>query len=300
MNITLRQLRAFRSVADAASFTLAANNMHLTQSAVSMLVRQLETEFGMPLFDRVNRKVLLTEAGRQILPLARRMLDDLRQVEEGAVDMRELQRGILRLAVPQMLACAWIPDAIGEFRARYPNVTLKLFDTTPDRIISSIQAHEAEIGIGPERAIPNDLQADFLWDEPLQIVCPADSPLADKPKLRWRDTVGERWIIYSNEFSGHIQRTLESSQTSLRLSDATEVRYLTTALSLVSKGVGVTVAPRYANNLASGFNVRFIDLEDEPNQRAFSVYQRNGYELSPAASAFVEMLRERVSQKRDF
>ena len=62
----------------------------------------------------------------------------------------------------------------------------------------------------------------------------------------------------------------------------------------------MTVAPRYANNLASGFNVRFIDLEDEPNQRAFSVYQRNGYELSPAAAAFVEMLRERVSQKRDF
>ncbi|RYY83975.1 MAG: LysR family transcriptional regulator, partial [Comamonadaceae bacterium] len=135
MNISLRQLRAFSVVARTASFTLAARQLHLTQSAVSMLVQQLEDAAGVRLFDRARNAVTLTEAGQQLLPLARRMLDDLRQLEEGATDLRTLRSGVLRVAAPQLLACTWIASALARFEKSHPSIGLRLLDTGADDIV---------------------------------------------------------------------------------------------------------------------------------------------------------------------
>ncbi|PZQ63449.1 MAG: LysR family transcriptional regulator, partial [Variovorax paradoxus] len=125
MNLTLRQMRAFSVVARTASFTLAARQLNLTQSAVSMLVQQLEDELGLKLFDRSRHAVTLTEGGQQLLPLARRMLDDLRQIEEGASDLRLLKSGVLRVVAPQLMACTWVAGVLARFEQAHPTVGLR-------------------------------------------------------------------------------------------------------------------------------------------------------------------------------
>lgn len=293
MNITLRQLRAFCDVAQTGSFTLAARRMSLTQSAVSMLIRQLETDIGLALFDRVKRSVQLTETGRQLLPIAERILGDLREVIDGAADLRALRRGTLRLAVPQMLACAWLPPVMARYRALYPDVALKMIDTTADRVVETVRQGEAEIGIGPERPTPDDVQADLLWQEKMQCACAATSPLAQRDRLDWADVADAEWILYSDAFSGHLERTVWSGM-SVQLRRTTQVRYLPTALALVGQGMGVTAAPAYAAPFGRLFGAAFIDIANPIVLRSFQIYTKKGYELSPAAQALRDIAeRER-------
>ncbi|WP_118137832.1 LysR family transcriptional regulator [Oceanicella sp. SM1341] len=290
MNITLRQLRAFVAVAEARSFTEAAGRLHLTQSAVSMLVRQLEADFGLPLFVRTTRAVSLTEAGEGLLPAAQRMLADLQEVFDGARDLRELRRGSLRLAVPQMYACSHLPRSIERFHADHPEISLTIVDVTADEVGEAVRRHQAEIGVGPERPVPEDVTRGRLWSEPIDLVCRADSRWAGAGRLPWAEVLAEPWVLYSDEFSAHMERLLRPAQPGFRLRRATEARYMTTALSLVGRGLGVTAAPRYVAPFAAGFGVAFVEMEAPVVQRSFCLYQRRGFSLSPAATAFLERL----------
>ena len=286
MNMTLRQIRAFHEVARARSFTLAARRMHLTQSAVSMLVRQLEEAFGLRLFDRVGRRVHLTQAGQEMLPVTARILDDMAQVAEGAADLRALRRGRLRLAVPQMLAGAWLPERLGAFRADHPEVMIDVIDTTGDRIVQAVAASEAEIGIGPRRPLPQGIAAETLWSEPIQLVVAADR--APRPSC-WEEALAEEWILYSDDFSLHLEQTIWTPL-KMRMPRMTRVRYLSTALGLIGRGLGVTAAPRYAAGFGTTFGVSFLDMTGPAVARDFMLYTREDYELSPAARAFCATL----------
>lgn len=292
MNFTLRQLRAFEQVAQTRSFTLAAQQLNLTQSAVSMLVRQLEQALGLPLFDRLGRQVHLTEAGREMLPVVARILADMRQIEEGVEDLHALRRGRLRLAVPQMLAAIWLPDLLARFRARFPDVLIEVVDTTGDRIVQAVARDEAELGIGPRRPLAQGIAARPLWTEPIHLVCPV-TETGDGAKaaecLAWRDMIDENWILYSDDFMLHLEQTIWAPL-KMRLPQVMRVRYLPTALALIGRGQGVSAAPRYAARLAPVFGVRFVPVQDPPLVRDFMLYTRAGYALSGAAQAFCAMI----------
>jgi DNA-binding transcriptional LysR family regulator len=285
MNVTLRQLRAFYEVAHTQSFTLAARAMNLTQSAVSMLIRQLESEYGMALFDRIQRSAQLTEVGRLMLPITERILDDLQQVYEGAADIKALKRGTLRLAVSQMLACSILPEITSEFVRLYPDISLHVIDTTGDRISSAILDNEAEIGIGPERPAPAGIVAEKLWEEPICVVVPRGSPFAKAETLSWDDLREETWIQYSDDFTLYLERSIWA-KLPVAHPRPTYVRYLTTALAFVGQGIGITAAPRYARIFEEQFSVKFVEVSGDPIIRAFYFYSRKNHSLSPIAESF--------------
>ena len=101
-------------------------------------------------------------------------------------------------------------------------------------------------------------------------------------------------MIDSSEFNRHLERTLQTHDTSLSMQTAAEVSYLTTALALVGVGTGLAAVPDYARLIAGNFDVRFIALRGPEIRRHFFIYQRRGMALSPAAEAFVAMMRERA------
>ncbi len=289
-SLSVRQMRAFAAVARAGSFTAAARQIHLTQSAVSMLVQQLEDTLGLKLFDR-GAVVLLTAAGQQLLPFARRILDDLQQIAEGASDLRALRTGLLRVVAPQMLACTWVAAVLGEFERAHPDIGLRVADAMADEVVSIVRRGEAELGVGPERATGEDVTSTFLMDVPIRVVCPARHRLAQQRVVSWGKLRDERWVIYSSEFNRHIERLLHEHDSSLSMQTAVEVKYLTTALSLVGVGTGLALVPDYGRLFAPNFDVRFIKLRAPEIRRRYYIYQRRGLALSPPAEAFVTMLR---------
>jgi DNA-binding transcriptional LysR family regulator len=293
VNISLRQMRAFAAVAQGGSFTGAARQLSLTQSAVSMLVQQLEQELHLQLFHRSRTAITLTEAGKNLLPRAQRILEDIRQVVEGASEIRALRRGFLRVTTSQMMACTWVAAILTEFGQEHPDISVRLTDVVADDVVETVRHGAVEIGIGPERPTGDDVTRKFLMNVPFRLVCPPGHPAYDRPSVAWKDLRDERWISYSKEFSRYLERCLQAHGHSQTLDAVSDVGYLTTAMALARHGTGVLVAPDYASAFADNFGVRFVPLRAPAIQRAYYVYQRKSQTLSPAAAVFLEMLRKK-------
>lgn len=294
MNFSLRQMRAYCAVADCGSFTLAARQLHLTQSAISMLVQQLEDAVGFKLFDRRRNAVTPTEAGLQLLPLARRMLEDMRQFQEGAGDLRTLKRGVLRIAAPQLLACTWIARALAQFARLYPDIGVRLIDCSTDDVVALVRRGEAELGVGPERAAGDDVGRHFLMHVPMRIACAQQHALAMRKLLHWRDLQQESWVVYSGEFTRYLEQMLQAHNISLSMQTAADVTYMTTAMALVGAGQGVAAVPEYASGFAATLGVRLLPVQGPILQREFFVYQPRSLALSLPAQAFVQLLRQQA------
>lgn len=298
MNISLRQMRAFAAVTHSGSFTGAARQLNLTQSAVSMLVQQLEQELHLQLFDRGRTAVTLTEAGRNLLPLAQRILEDVRQVLDGASEIRALRRGFLRVATSQMMACTWVAAILHDFHGRHPQISVRLKDVVADDVVDAVRHGAVELGIGPDRPSGEDVTRRFLMNVPLRLACHPGHPAYERSSVSWKDLSQERWIGYSNEFNRHLERSLHASGHGFALDTVNNVGFLTTALALAGHGMGVLVVPEYARAFAGNFGLRFVALRGPVVQREYFVYQRKGQSLSPAGEAFLALLRRRGSAPR--
>lgn len=292
MSLSIRQIRAFEAVADARSFTEAAKRLNLTQSAVSMLVRQLETELGLALFVRGGRGVTLTEFGAEARPTLAGILEDLATVRDAAAGITALRRGHLRLALPQILGAAWLPDTLARFRAAHPGVRIGVIDTIGDRVVEAVAANEAEIGIGPERTLPPGVVAEEIWQVPMSIVFARSSPFAGRPGAPTEGELGRAgWIHYSDEFSLLLEKTLLRGN-GPEGREGLRVRGLITALSLLGQSRFVTAAPAYAEIFAPVFGLAFRRMPGVQSLRRFMVYRRDGHPPSPAAAAFVSLAYE--------
>lgn len=298
MSISLRQMRAFAAVTQTGSFTNAARQLNLTQSAVSMLVQQLEQDLHLQLFDRSRTTITLTEAGENLLPLAQRILEDVRQVVEGASEIRALRRGVLRVSTSQMMACTWVASVLTDFGEQHPGISLRLADAVADDVVGTVRNGAVELGIGPERAVGDDVTRSFLMNVPIRLVCSKTHPAYGRASVSWAELSDERWISYSHEFSRYVERVLHTHGHDFSLEAASDVGFLTTAMALAGHGMGLLLAPEYARSFADNFGVRFVSLRGPTLQREYFVYQRKGQSLSPAAETFLNMLRQRGGGQR--
>ena len=187
MNPTLRQMRAFVAVAKTGNFTLAAQYMHVTQSALSGLIKELEQTLGARVVDRSTRRIALTEMGKELYPLFSQMIDDLDRALANIADQAQLRKGIVRVAAPQLMACTLLPQAIAAWRERHPDVKVSLADSAVENVTARVLSGEVDCGIGPERDETPELDASLLLDMPFEAVIPPGHPLESRPQLAWSD-----------------------------------------------------------------------------------------------------------------
>ncbi len=296
MNVTIRQLRAFSAVAAHGSFTAAANHLSLTQSALSVLVRELERVLGVRLFDRHTRSVRLTDAGRDFLPHVARAFVELEGGAAAVADLRDKKRGLLRVGAPQLLACTLLPTVIAAFRGRYPAIDVRLVDTPPEGMLPRVTSGDAELAIGPDASIGPELARLPLMRSSHQLVCPRDHPLARRPKARWQDVARHAFIAPTRDFMKRLAPELATLARPVTLVPAHEVSYMTTALGLTAAGIGITACPSYAMPFVEGYGLAMRPLVEPVFHRTICAFALAGRSLSPAAEAFVEVLRETVAR----
>ena len=298
MTPSVRQMQASVAVARAGSFTEAARQIHLTQSAVSMLVLQMEEALAVQLCNRSRSATTLTEAGSDLLPMIQRILDDLDHVAQSASDLRLLRRGVLRVVAPQVLACTWVAGMLASFGREHPAVRLRMDDAGADGGVTRVRRGDAELGIGPERPAGDDISSEFLMRVPIRLVCSRNHPLARRKRVSWKELRGERWVTYSHDFMREVEGTLARHGGPGAMYAASEVGYLTTALALTGAGGGILAAPGYAEAFARNFDLAFLALGSPEIKRKFYIYRRSDRTLSPAAAAFVDALHARVDIER--
>lgn len=182
MNITIRQLEIFIAVSRAESYTQAAKEIHLTQPAVSMQIKQLEHQLGIPLFEQLGKKIYLTEAGKEIYQHARNILDQLDEMETFIDNIKGLNQGKLRISVATT-ANYFAPTLLSTFYKRFPGVTVTLDITNRQTLIQQLDENEVDLVImgKPPKNMP--LDATPFMDNPLVIIAPPDHPLARKKKI---------------------------------------------------------------------------------------------------------------------
>jgi len=290
MNVTLRQLRAFLAVARTGSFTLAAESLYITQSALSGLVKELEQTLGTRLLDRSTRRVYLTEIGERIQPLLSGVLHDLDDVLKQAVDQRDMKTGQLRVAASQLLASTLMPDLIAAFQARHPRIHVRLVDTPVESVMARVFAGEVEIGIGPEREPNSDITSVRLFDGPFMAVLPPGHPLARHKRLGWVDLAAYPVVSLRGQFTDRLIQDLRAAAPTLLFAPTTEVTYMSTALAMVKAGLGVGLCIPYASALVDAYGLRMQPLAAPRLYRSFEAFTRRGRTLSPAARHFLDFI----------
>lgn len=297
MNVTLRQLRALVAVAHTGSFTLAAESLFITQSALSGLIRELEQSLGMRLVDRSTRKVNLSEVGRSIYPLIDKIIHDLDGVLSDVADLKALKKGSIRIAAPQLMASALLPEVIAAYSAEHPEISVKLVDCMVESVTSRVFSGEVDFGVGPERDPNSDIIATRLFELPFMAVFPAGHPLQQLAEIRWTDIVSYPVISLQGQFTERLLADLRRANRELPHSPTSEVAFMSTALAMVSAGLGVTVCIPYAASLVRLYQLEMRPLSDPEVTRRFYVLTRNGHTRSPATQSFIDFLLGYVGER---
>lgn len=294
MNITVRQLRAFLAVAEHGSFTRAAKALHITQSAASGLLRELETELGARLFDRTTRRVEPTEAGLELQTAAARVMSDLDDAIQGVRELVERKRGRVIVAAPPLLAATVLPAVIANHRTRFPGIRVVTRDMRTDAILAAVRSGEADCGVGTFHANEDAIASTGLASDRLMLFAPRDHRLAGSATVQWRELDGAELIALTPASTVRtlIDRTLDDQ--GIAAPPAFEVDQMATAVAMVEAGLGLAILPEYAGAFARLFAIAAVPLVDPVVTREIAFISRKGRSLTEATQSFLEVLRDGV------
>ncbi len=290
MNVTLRQLRAFIAVAEAQHFTRAADAISLSQSAISTLVRQLEANLGLKLFDRHTRRIQLTSAGAEILPLARKAVEDLDSVIGSSTQLKTLGRGRVSVAVAAVHAALAIPRVLGEYCAANPGVKVVIHDVAQSKVLEMVRSGEVDFGLGTTSGRRDDLSTRLLWREAYVAILPHGHPLAGKRELTWRDIKDEP--IIGPRFDNPIREQIdfELSREDIVLNRKHVVDLPLTMLGMVEGGMGISIMTPSMRRVVHALGLVMKPLNRPSVQGDVSLIFLPDRSLSPAARGLFELI----------
>jgi len=288
MTPTVRQMRALVALARTGSFTLAAELLHVTQSALSGQIKELEQLLGVKVVERNTRRVQLSEVGRELYPLFDKMLQDLDGAMADIAGRKALKTGIVRVAAPQMMCCTLLPEVIAAYRAAHPGVQVQLIDVPVDNVSPRVSTGEVDVGIGPERDHGSEVDAQLLFEMPFMAVFPAGHALAAQESVTWAGLNAHPLIALQGQFTERLLREMHS------LAPYNEVTFMTTALAMVAAGLGVTACLPYAAPMVRRYGLEMRPLSEPELTRKFFIYTKSSRTPSPAAERFISFLGEHV------
>ncbi|MBK7658443.1 MAG: LysR family transcriptional regulator [Betaproteobacteria bacterium] len=282
---TVRQLRVFDAVARHLSFSRAAEELHLSQPAVSMQVKALEAQAGLPLLEQVGKKVFLTEAGRVVHARANTVIRELAEADESLAALQGLTEGRLPIAVVST-AKYFAPPLLARFLQAHPAVQLELAIDNREAVIAKLGANEVDLAIMGRPPAELDTASQAFAPHPHVVIAPAGHPLARRRHIRLEDLVKERFVVRE---PGSGTRTLlekHFADRGLTVPVAMQMASNETIKQAVIAGLGLSFLSRHTLGLelAAGRLVA-LDVVGMPLLREWYVVHLAPKRLSPVASA---------------
>lgn len=292
LRMTLRQLQVFRAVCEHRSYSRAAETMALTQPAVSLQIRQLEEQVGLPLFEYVGRKLYLTEAAESLLETSADIFDRLESLDMNLSTLEGSLRGELRLAAASSVQYV-LPHLLAAFRERYPQITFRLDVTSRAQIIQRLADNRDDLVI--MGLVPADRALEFFpfLNNPIVAVARPDHPLAQQSQIPLA-RLEEEMVLQRESGSGIRKACDEFLQ--LKRVHLGQTMQLGSTEALVQgaiAGLGVALVPGHAAAawVRSGELV-CLNISELPLKRSWCAVHARGKRLSPVAEAFLAFLRE--------
>jgi DNA-binding transcriptional LysR family regulator len=264
--------------------------MYITQSAVSLLVRELEQILNARLIDRTTRSIRITEVGKEFFAGAQRILGDLELVVNNVDQLVAKQRGRVVLTAPLVLSSTFLPKLLAAFKKLYPGIELMLKDSLPEQVLPNVMTAAADIGIGTFPPQTHGLHTELLFRESLVAAFPTAHPFSKTIQLTWRDleNIPILTLPIGNVFRELTEQGFRAS--GLLLKPAFEASYVGTLIGLVGADFGVAIVPGYAMALADRSSIGWKQLESPIVEREVVMVHRGCASISPATQAFADFI----------
>lgn len=296
-HFTPRQIAAFLVAAEIGNFTVAARRLNLSSSAVSNLIAELEAGLGFALFARTTRKVVLTAAGRQFLPAAVALQRQISQASTAAADIRDHATDVVRVAAPMAVAALLLPPLIADYAGLRPRTVVRIIDTGVEWLGDRVATGEADLALGPDRAMPADVVRTDLFATAWVAWLSPGHPLAAKAELRWADLADVDIYAAGRDHEHTIMPLLARVPARNGIGNLIVVENLSTALGLAAAGVGLTFSPDYVLPLAQGMGLVMRRLNDPHVIRQLCLYENGRRSRSEAGALLKRHIVNRLTRE---
>lgn len=287
---SVRQLRAFVAVYHSGQLSSAADQLALTQPAVSVLLREFEQRMGLRMFDRTTRSLRSTEAADQAIVFAERVLAELDALGSAMSDLASGRHGRVRVAATSTIAQTLMPKAMQRYFGTHPDVQVNIDDCAPGQFVERIQSEQVDFGVGTLDGKVAGLEERVFLRDHLSVIVDRGVRLSSSPQISWKQLAAHPLITVKPGYGvrGSIDRA--AAQAGVELKIAHEVTLLGTALAMAASGLGASVLPASILAHASYPNLVARRLVRPTVARNIAVIVKRGRSLSPAAEAFAELL----------
>ncbi len=284
----LRQLEHFLAVAEQGSFTAAAREVMIVQSALSTSVRNLERDLGTPLFERTTRRVLLTEAGRTLLPVARRVLAEAVAARDQVAAVAGLRAGQVSVGTLQTLTSVDLPAELSAFHRAHPGVRITVRDALVPELVAAVADGELDLAyVAPEDPLPHGVRVFTEWQEELVLTTGPDHRLATTDSVDLSTLESEPFVVAraGTGLEATIRRLF--SEHGLQRRVGCQVTQMSVLVDLVRHGLGVAILPR---PMVERAGLPCVPIVQPGAIRTVQLIGRTPEPINPAAAALLKHL----------
>lgn len=291
-HITLHQLRLFNSLGKHLSFTKAAEELHLSQPAVSIQIKRLEESIGLPLVEQMGKKIFLTGAGKELYSATNDVFDRLNVLNEDIIGMEQGIKGSLNLSAITT-AKYFMPHLLGVFLRDYPGVEPSLTITNQSKVVRRLEENLDDLVIMGTMPDSLDLQATYFMDNPLVVVAPADHPLVGKKNIPLERIAEERFISRELGSGTRAARKKLFAKHGLEAKTYMELGSGEAIKQAVMAGLGISVLSLHnlRVELDAGI-ISVLDVQHFPLIRQWYAVHLKGKKLSNTSRRFLNFLLE--------
>ncbi|HEU0202988.1 MAG TPA: LysR family transcriptional regulator [Burkholderiaceae bacterium] len=290
MKIDTLGVQAFIAIADEGSFGAAAEALHITQTALSRRLQNLESFLGVKLVERTTRSVALTPIGQNFLPQASRLLADL---GAALVEIRETGkslRGDVTIACVPTAGVHYLPRIVQQYSALYPDNRIRILDHASSDVAAAVLRREAEFGINMQGPHDPELTSIPLLRDRFVLVCRKDHPLGGKKRLAWKQLQSHALILAGPESGNRPLLDVAMLEQRVNLRSFYEVQRSSTAVGMVAAGVGVAVVPELALQKGAYPQLDVVPLVEPVVSRTLVLLSRTKAYFTPAAQALYDLI----------
>ncbi|MGG4091506.1 LysR family transcriptional regulator [Paenibacillus lautus] len=293
----LKQLEYFMAVCQELHFTRAAEKVGIAQPSLSQQIRLLEHEMGTPLFDRVGKKTLITEAGRILLNHGYNVFHELSQAKAAISELQGLKRGALKIGALLTVVNYLLPPTVIGFHHDYPNIELSVLGLRTGDIYEGLLQNKLDLGIVYLPMEHDDLETIPLYKQNLALAAPVDHPIAKEKFVRLDILKEIPSVLLPNTYYMRQLINEECRSFDFTPQPVMELSTMESIVNMVNKGVGVTILPKAYLDYIDHKGIRTINIQNPMLTTQIGiVYRKNKY-LCAASRMFMEQLIETIKNE---
>ena len=295
-----RQLRAFRSLARTGSFTQTARELHVTQSGISHSMKALEAETGCRLLDRLGKKVVLTQAGEQLLQHAEKILTEMEAARESLTQLGKWGKGRLRLGASTTACQHLIPPVLREFKESFPDHAISLEPGDTPQLVASLLKQRIDLALTLEAEREPQLEFHPLFNDELQFVVSGMHPWAQAKQVERTGIPRQNYILYSKQSVTFQMIEDYFRREEMVLNTIIEAGSIEATKELVKLGLGVSIlAPWVAKKEIEEGSLVALPLGRKKLQRRWGILQWRGKRLTLAEETFMGLCESATAPMRN-